>query len=65
MNLRKLSAEAILSVIIAPAVIWFITFVFTSYETRAEIEDQKKDIQEIKEDVKYIRNYLMERQNGK
>lgn len=65
MNLRKLSAEAILSVIVAPAVIWFISFVFTSYETRAEIEDQKKDIQEIKEDVKYIRNYLMERQNGK
>lgn len=56
----KIGAEAILSIIIAPFLIWFITFVFASYETKANVENQQADIQEIKEDVKYIKNYLLE-----
>jgi hypothetical protein len=58
--MRKIGAEAILSVIFAPFVIWFISFVLASYATRAEVENQKDDIQEIKQDVKYIKNYLLE-----
>lgn len=61
--MKKIGAEAILSVIVAPLIIWFISFVFLSYQTRAEVEDQKNDIQEIKQDVKYIRNYLLEHKN--
>lgn len=60
MNLKKIGAETILSVMIAPFAIWFIGFVFSTYQTRADVESQQKDIQEIKSDVKYIRNYLLE-----
>ena len=59
--MKKISAEIILSVIIAPAVIWFFSFVMTSYKTEAEVQSTKNDIQEIKSDVKYIKNYLLER----
>jgi len=60
-NPRKLGAEAILSIIIAPFVIWFLSFVFSSYKTQADVENLKGDIQEIKQDVKYIKNYLLEK----
>ena len=56
----KLGAEAILTIIVAPFFIWFISFVFTTYGLQAEVYDTKEDIQEIKQDVKYIRNYLLE-----
>lgn len=59
--MKKIGAEAILSVIIAPFVIWFISFIFSSYKTQADVENTKSDIQEIKQDVKYIRNYLLEK----
>lgn len=59
--MKKLGAEAILSIIIAPFVIWFLSFVFSSYKTQADVENTKADIQEIKQDVKYIKNYLLER----
>jgi len=58
---KKIGAEAILSVIMAPIAIWFISFVFSTYKTQADVENQKADIQEIKSDVKYIRNYLLEK----
>ena len=59
--MKKLGAEAILATILAPLAIWFITFVFSAYKTEAEVDNQKNDIQEIKSDVRYIRNYLLEK----
>lgn len=59
--MKKITAELILSAILAPFVIWFFTFVFSTYRTEAEVENTKSDIQEIKSDVKYIKNYLIER----
>lgn len=59
--MKRIGAEAILAVIIAPIVWWFVSFVFTSYQVQADVENTKDDIQEIKQDVKYIKNFLMER----
>jgi len=59
--MKKLTIEAILTAILAPIAIWFISFVSTSYKTQADVENTKGDIQEIKQDVKYIRNYLLEK----
>lgn len=59
--MKKLGAEAILSVIIAPFIVWFLSFVFSAYKTQADVENLKGDIQEIKQDVKYIKNYLLEK----
>jgi len=59
--MKKVGAEAILSVIIAPFVIWFLSFVIGTYKSQADVENTKADIQEIKQDVKYIKNYLLEK----
>lgn len=56
----KIGAEAILAVIIAPLIIWFAGFVLSTYQVQADVENTKQDLQEIKQDVKYIRNYLLE-----
>lgn len=61
MSPKKLGAEAILSVMIAPILMWFISFVVGSYKSQADVENTKADIQEIKQDVKYIKNYLLEK----
>jgi hypothetical protein len=58
---KKLGAEAILTVMIAPLVAWFLSFVVSSYKSQADVENVKGDIQEIKQDVKYIKNYLLEK----
>ena len=66
---RKIGAEAIITGFFFPIAItiiaWFVSFVITSYNSFAEIESQKNNIQEIKEDVKFIRNYLLEQKNGR
>lgn len=59
--MKKIGAEAILAVIIAPIVWWFVGFVLASYQLQAEVEYTKDDIQEIKQDVKYIKNFLLEK----
>ena len=59
--MKKLGAEAILTVIITPFVVWFLSFVISTYKIEAEVTNTKADIQEIKEDVKYIKNYLLEK----
>jgi hypothetical protein len=56
----RLGAEAILAVIVAPFFIWFMSFIMSTYELQAKVENTKEDIQEIKQDVKYIKNYLLE-----
>lgn len=61
MKLKTVGAEIVLSVIVAPFVIWFFSFVVSTYKTEAEVQFTKSDIQEIKEDVKYIKNYLLEK----
>jgi hypothetical protein len=58
---KRIGAEAILTAIIVPVSFWFATFIISAYETRAEVSDLKNDILEIKQDTKYIRNYLLER----
>jgi hypothetical protein len=59
--MKKVTAELILSAIAAPLVIWFFSFVFSTYKTEADVQNQQADIQEIKSDVKFIRNYLLEK----
>jgi mannitol-specific phosphotransferase system IIBC component len=65
MNPKKVGAEAILAVIITPLVAWIITSIIELKSTYAQeqvkIDSNKDDIQEIKSDVKYIRNYLLEK----
>jgi hypothetical protein len=58
--MRKLAAEVILAGIAAPFIIWFFSFVSSTYKLEAEVQNTKSDIQEIKSDVKYIRNFLLE-----
>lgn len=66
---KKIGAEAIITGFFFPILLtliaWFASFVITSYNSFAEIESQKNNIQEIKEDVKFIRNYLLEQKNGR
>lgn len=57
----RIGAEAILAVIVAPIVIWFLGFVISSYQVQANVENQQQDIKEIKQDVKEIKTFLMER----
>lgn len=59
--MKKWMAELILGAIAAPFVIWFFSFVVSSYRLEAKVENSESDIQEIKQDVKYIRNYLLEK----
>jgi hypothetical protein len=60
MKSKQFVTEVVLSLLAAPFLIWFLTFVATTYKTEAEVQNSKADIQEIKTDVKFIRNYLME-----
>ena len=57
--MKKLSAEVILTVMVAPIVIWFAGFIISSYKVEAEVLRQKSDIQEIKQDVKEIHSFLI------
>lgn len=59
MNFKKIGAETILSVMIAPFVIWFLSFVLSTYQLRAEVENQQNDLKEIKQDVREIKNFLI------
>lgn len=59
--MKKLGAEAILTAMLTPFIVWFVSFVISSYKIEAEVENTKSDIQEIKQDVKYIKNYLLEK----
>jgi hypothetical protein len=58
--MKKLSIELILSIMLAPFIIWFCTFVASTYRIEASMENTKSDITEIKSDIKYIKNYLLE-----
>ena len=59
--MKKLGTEMILFAIVSPAVlVWIISFIGSSYEVKAQVADEKADIQEIKVDVKAIKNYLLE-----
>jgi TRAP-type C4-dicarboxylate transport system permease small subunit len=61
--MKKLTTETILTTIFAPLLIggvfWFFSFVLSSYQLRSEVEGQSSDIQEIKQDVKDIRSFLI------
>lgn len=59
--MKKIGADLIFTVIAAPFAVWFIGFVLSTYRTEAEVVNTKSDIQEIKQDVKYIRSYLLEK----
>lgn len=59
--MKKWGAELILGAITAPFIIWFFSFVIASYKLEAKVESSESDIQEIKQDVKYIKNYLLEK----
>lgn len=57
--LKKVGAEAILGIILAPLFIWFMGFIISTYQVMAEVNGQKDDIREIKQDVKEIKNFLI------
>lgn len=61
--MKKIGAEAILTVIVAPLLIgflfWFAGFVISTYSIMAEVTNSKGDIQEIKQDVKEIKSFLL------
>ena len=63
--MKKIGAEFILSVIIIPVIAWVIASIIELKNLYAQVEvksvTNKDDIQEIKEDVKFIRNYLLEK----
>lgn len=48
------------TLVAAPFIIWFLTFVAGSYEVKATVNSQKDDIKDIKTDVRDIKKYLME-----
>ena len=56
---KKIGAEAILAVIVAPVVVWFAGFVLSSYQVAAEVSSLKEDIHEIRTDVKEIHSFLL------
>lgn len=55
-DFSKLGAEAILTGMLAPFVVgfvgWFIYFVISAYQVKADVDNLEKSIQEIKADVK-------------
>lgn len=61
--MKKLFAESVLSIIVAPIILsilyWFSAFVITTYQAIAEVNNQKEDILEIKQDVKEVKNFLL------
>ena len=56
---KKIGADAILTAVFVPIVFWFAGFVISSYNTFAEVNNQKEDLKEIKQDVKEIKNFLI------
>jgi hypothetical protein len=60
-KLKTLGADAILTAMIIPFIAWFISFIVDTKQAIASIGSTKEDIQEIKDDVKFIRQYLMEK----
>jgi hypothetical protein len=56
---KKIGAEAILATIVIPVIFWFAGFVISSYNTFAEVNNQKEDLREIKQDVKDIKAFLI------
>jgi len=56
---KKFGAEAILTALIVPVLFWFAGFVVSSYNTFAEVSNQKEDLREIKQDVKEIKAFLI------
>ncbi|MEY3786532.1 MAG: hypothetical protein RLZ75_737 [Pseudomonadota bacterium] len=65
MKIKKIGAEAILTSIFAPIIIgvlfWFVSFVVSTYQVMGEVNNQKSDILEIKQDVKDVKNFLIGR----
>lgn len=59
--MRKIGAETILAVIVAPILAWFFSFVVSTYQAVAEVSNLKQDITEIKQDVKEIHSFLLNR----
>lgn len=60
-KLKTLGADAILTAMIIPFIAWFISFIVDTKQAIASIGSTKEDIQEIKDDVKFIRQYLLEK----
>lgn len=54
--MKKIGAEVILTVIILPFLVWVVTSI---YDLQAASGNSEADIKEIKEDVKFIREYLI------
>jgi hypothetical protein len=53
---KKLGAEMILTVMIIPFVIWVTSSIF---DLQASSSNYEQDMREVKEDVKFIREYLI------
>lgn len=59
MNFKKITADAILTAIAVPVIIWILSFIFMAYETQGSVNNVIDDIKEIKQDIKEIRNFLI------
>jgi cell division protein FtsL len=56
---KKVGTEAILVVIVSPFAVWFLGFVFSTYQVAAEVSSLKQDIQEVRQNVKEIHSFLL------
>jgi len=63
-DFRKLGAEAIFTGMLAPIVIgfigWFVSFVVSTYQVKADVDNLERTIQEIKTDVKETKTDVKE-----
>ena len=62
MNLKTIGAEVILTVIIVPVIVWIIASILSLQCSFAEVKEKtdynKETLQEIKQNVEYIRQKL-------
>jgi cell division protein FtsL len=68
MNLKPMKifeVGAIITAITIVVLTWFISFVADTYKVNADVSNLKEDIQEIKQDTNFIRNYLLEKKDAK
>lgn len=56
--MKKIGAEVILTVILLPFLIWIVTNIFS---LQASTGNTEENIKEIKEDLRFIREYLIEK----
>ena len=57
----RITWKSILTLLLVPIIAWAFSFILTVYSTEAEVTNMKSDIQEIKQDVKFLVQREMEK----